>query len=516
MRRVAFILSLLLPITGFAQHLTLDVTTEAAVGTGSYSAVYLTSNRHGILSTNANTAYLRPTLKWGQQVGNWNLEACADLQAQLHTDNAKFYAQQLYLKANWSWLNFCAGTREITPIFRDFRLSSGGILWSGNARPIPGLSIGSHGFVDIPGTRSEVQFIADGFYGYYMDEDYTKGEYEKYLVGKEDRARSFITTGYWSHIKRLAIRTSTRHHFIFSIGIEHSVMFGGSCTNYVDPECNGTYNPKAKDFLMVLIPLAGSSSSALGDQAFFYGSHEGSVPLNFEYQWGGSTRNQYKLSLCHENIFEDGSGMYKGNGWDGMWGLEYHNRKPHSLISGAVFEYFHSTDQSGPIHWDPKDFGPVYGDKFREGKAHGNDNYFNNFFFNAYAHYGQVCGTPMIKSPAYNDDHYLCVTDNRIRAFHIGIEGEIPQLSSFISKLSSPSNGTEGILSYRILSSYRRSWGTNPVPAPAVRHSFDFLGELTLQLPRWTITTALGLDRGDLYGDNTTFDLRISRHFSLK
>ena len=40
-------------------RITYDLTAETAVGTGDYTAFQLATNRHHVLSTRANTAYLR-------------------------------------------------------------------------------------------------------------------------------------------------------------------------------------------------------------------------------------------------------------------------------------------------------------------------------------------------------------------------------------------------------------------------------------------------------------------------
>ena len=46
-----------------------------------------------------------------------------------------------------------AGCRELTDEVVNFELSSGGLVWSGNARPIPQVRAGFIDFVDIPFTK---------------------------------------------------------------------------------------------------------------------------------------------------------------------------------------------------------------------------------------------------------------------------------------------------------------------------------------------------------------------------
>ena len=40
-------------------HITYDLTAETAVGSGDYTAYQLVTNRHHVLGTRANTAYMR-------------------------------------------------------------------------------------------------------------------------------------------------------------------------------------------------------------------------------------------------------------------------------------------------------------------------------------------------------------------------------------------------------------------------------------------------------------------------
>ena len=52
------------PALGNAQdslktHISYDITTEAAVGTGDFTAYQLATNRHHVLGTRSNTAYIR-------------------------------------------------------------------------------------------------------------------------------------------------------------------------------------------------------------------------------------------------------------------------------------------------------------------------------------------------------------------------------------------------------------------------------------------------------------------------
>ena len=56
------------PVLGHAQdtlktHITYDLTTEVAVGTGDFTAYQLATNQHHVLGTRSNTAYMRGALQ---------------------------------------------------------------------------------------------------------------------------------------------------------------------------------------------------------------------------------------------------------------------------------------------------------------------------------------------------------------------------------------------------------------------------------------------------------------------
>jgi hypothetical protein len=64
---------------------------------------------------------------------------------------------------------------------------------------------------------------------------------------------------------------------------------------------------------------------------------------------------------------------------------------------------------------------------------------------------------------------------------------------------------------YRLLASYRESWGTPFVPSVETHHSFNALIEATYHWRQWQFTAGYALDRGNLYGDNYGADIRITR-----
>ena len=118
------------------------------------------------------------------------------------------------------------------------------------------------------------------------------------------------------------------------------------------------------------------------------------------------------------------------------------------------------------------------------------------YIYGAWQHWGMIIGNPLVISPIYNNGSLL-LKSNRIVAHHIGFEG-------------SPAND----LSYRILASYQRSWGTYKNPLPEVADNFNFLAEVAWRprrLPGWEGTLSVGIDAGDLIGRSAGLQLSIAK-----
>ena len=79
-----------------ATPVTFDLTTEAAVGTGDYTAYQLTANRHHVLGTRSNTAYLRGAVNVEHDFSkDLSLSGAVDIIGSVHADH-KVYLQQAY------------------------------------------------------------------------------------------------------------------------------------------------------------------------------------------------------------------------------------------------------------------------------------------------------------------------------------------------------------------------------------------------------------------------------------
>ena len=154
-------------------HVTYDLETEAAVGTGDFTAYQLVTNRHHVLATRPNTAYLRGAINVEHAISkDFTLSGALDAIASVHADH-KTYLQQCF--ANLSFQNTFfieIGSREEKPVLRDDLLSSGSFVKGTNAKPIPQIHVGTNDFWTVPFTKDWLQVNFDFGYGKFLDSNY--------------------------------------------------------------------------------------------------------------------------------------------------------------------------------------------------------------------------------------------------------------------------------------------------------------------------------------------------------
>ena len=465
-----------------------DLTAETAVGSGDYTAYQLTTNRHHVLATRPNTAYLRGAVNVAHQwAEDWKLSGAVDAVASVHADH-KAYLQQCYVNLIWQDFFIEAGTRELKPVLRNPVLSSGAFTKGNNAKPIPQVHVGTNGFWTVPYTKGWLQINADFGYGKLLDSDYREKQFLR-----EGSGNWHYATGTLYHQKHLYFRSNPEKPFFVTVGIEHVAQFGGTGYSTETGVMVAKKKPaNLKAFWKVILPVGDSQyyeNDAMED--WVYGNHIGSMTV----QLGWNINKDHQVQAWLDNPFEDGSGIRKSNGWDGLWGLEYKNRtEGRQYVRGAVVEYVQTTNQSGPLHWDSGDFPEPIRSQITD-LVTGNDNYYNHMFYGAYDHYGMALGNALLAAPIYNKDGYADFRDNRVKAWHLGINGEITDQLSYIVK-----------------GSYREGWGTYANPLARKHHSFDAMLQGIYTLGDWQFSAAYAFDNGNIYGDCNTFNIKIGYH----
>ncbi len=465
--------------------------THVNAGGGNFAPYFIASNSGGIFTQPAGiyqTAQINRKLStknrfeygFGTQVGA-SFTQSTDYDRYL-VDNEKWilnarrqpyiWLQQLWGAIKFRGIFLSVGMKTDDRSLFDSNLGVGDIVVSNNARPIPQVRLGFIDFQDIPFTKGWVQIQAEMAYGKFTDSNWLKNHFSYY--------NGFITTGVWFHYKRCYFRTNPNQPFSVTIGMQHASQFGGYHKAYDKGILYHTAGKpiRLKDFIDVFVQKRGSGGQT-GDEQYYNGNHLGSWDFRASYLFPNGSR----LTGFFQWPWEDGSGIGKLNGWDGIWGIEY-NAANQGWVNSFLIEYIDFTNQSGPIHWAPGD----HPDTSIPGTATGADNYYNNYFYNGWANYGMAIGTPFIKSPIYNRDGFLCFTDNRIRGFQAGIQG-------------SPVRG----LDYRLMTAWRTSTGTLVEPAAKRRNSTSAMVEVSYSFQKingLAIKAQFAFDAGSLFGNN--------------
>ena len=455
-------------------------------GKGDFAPYYIASNSGGV-ATSASSGLLRAgafiPMDYNRRfsfAAGIDLVGGAAKGVDYLTDNgtvslkpSSFFIQQAYAEIKYRQLFLSVGMKERNSFLHNARLSSGDFVEGNNARPIPQVRLGFIDFVDVPFTNYWLQIQAEYSFGKSTDSKWLRN----HICSRNNLG---LTTGWFYSYKRFFFRSDPAMPFSVTVGMQNAVQIGGDYTylyyGYVENPVAKKLKLTFKSFLHTIIP---SSGNAPGNAEYYDGNSIGSWDFLARYRLPSGDC----IKAYFQFPFEDGSGIGKLNGFDGVYGIEY-SSESRSAVSGAVLEYIDFRNQSGPLHYAA---GMVTG-AAGLGSATGADDYYNNFQYNGYMHHGMAIGSPFIKSTIYNTAGNLRVADNRIVGFHLGLSGYLSQK-----------------VDYRALFSYRSSLGTPIVPAVERHTDTSMLLEANCRdifTSGLSLNAKIAFDSGTLYGDN--------------
>ena len=434
--------------------------TGASFTAGKQTPYWLLSNQYGLLTPNKFNGWIKAGVHTQLSKKKIDYDYRLELVNRYGNKN-ELYVNQAYVRLKLYFVNIQAGSIEETFGNQDSILSSGGLMWSGNARPMPKISIMVPNYTKIPFTFGLLEFKGGISHGWFGNEP---------LVNKT-----------WLHHKFGYIQFGGKLPVHIHYGFHHFAQWGGKTEDGV--QLPNTWD----DFAKVFFAKAGGSGAPGPDSLNSLGNHIGSRNFGLDVDL-----HNYKLGVYWQTIFEDGSGKAYRNIRDGLWGFYLHSKEKNKFINGFVYEFINTTDQSGPAHefWilDGVQYTyPIPGGVFYQ--PGGNDDYFNNVIYQfGWTYKNMTIGTPFITSPIIpfeGTGEYI--RNNKVTGHHLGIEGIIKDIS------------------YKIFYSYYLNFGTNSVPFSPNRHQHSVLLQTYFcnKLP-WgiDISTKVGIDIGNMYGNN--------------
>lgn len=458
-----------------------NIEASGSAATDEYTPFWIISNKYGTIPLDAGNASFRAGVFHHQSLGNkLHWDAGIDLLATTPRYR-NIYIQQIYARIKYSCLDLTIGSKENYTSLWDKDLSSGDMVFSSNARPIPEINISIPQFTTIPFTKKRMQFRGNFAVGRSFDDDYI----QEYKNEKQD----YIQNTLWHH-KSLHIRIldpENKFPFTAIIGIRHHAQWGGTSS---DPK-EGTQPHSFKDFVRIIMGKSGDENASLSDQKNALGNHYGAYDLKLGY-----FNPAFNIHIYRQHYFDDRSGMELYNLPDGLYGIQA-DILSFPLMNNIVFEFLHTRDQSGPIHYIKFDR-----DKY-SGYGGGKDDYYNNGeYTTGVSYFNKSIGSPLITSPEYNTNGDLGFKNNRVRAFHLGFQG-------YLSRQ----------VLYRILATSSENWGTMDKPFLKKANNFSCAAKISYCHPRlegWLFSGEIGADFGPTYGDNTGISISIKKSGILK
>ncbi len=482
-----FVLSFCSTIIGLSQTTESNATTYSvdvfgSAATGSNTPFWITSNRYGVVPLEAGNGYLRPVITHNQQFGKgfyWS--AGMDILA-VAPRYKNIYIQQLFAEIGYKSLLLSIGSKESYNSLWDKRLSTGDMIQSINARPIPEINISIPEFTAVPLTKGWFQIKGNLAIGRSFDTNYLKDFIQ---------TEQFYTKNVLWHHKSAFFRIKdpkSSFPLYASFGLRHIAQWGGTSTN---PEL-GKQPQSIKDLVRIFFLKSGGDGASISDKTNVLGAHH----ISYDFQLG-FTKEKWALQAYYQHICADKSGVLFYNGTDGLWGIQL-DIPYFSWINKVVVEYINTQNQSGPFHFIDFDHD------IHSGRGGGGDDYYNNVeYTTGNSYFNRSIGSPLLPSPEYNTDGSLGFQNTRVQGWHIGLEGAfLPQLT------------------YRALFTVMNGWGVPNKPFLRKKHGTSFLFELNYTHPRlsgWMFSGALAGDTGNMLGkESFGFSLGIKKQGILK
>jgi hypothetical protein len=454
--------------------------TFGSLATGVHTPFWTVNQNWGTVPLNADNFYLRASVSHEQKLNeDWSFDAGVDMIGAHSSVYGNPWIQQLYGRLNWRIWRLDIGAREDYTSDMNRRLSSGDFVKSNNYRPIPEVKLSIPEYISVPYTKGNMYIKGDFAIGHYQDSRW-----------KENTARPYnqdYTIQTLSHHKSIYFRFGdmvNKNRMQLTLEMDHVSQWGGKLVRYRSGEYTVIHQPEGiDDFFRVSIAKEGSSSATASDQLYVAGSQWGA----YLFKWDYKLTEKRQLSVYTNHFYDDGSGMVFENYLDGLFGLEY-KTKDKSWLSGAVFEYIYTKQQTGSIHHNLAMDNDHRAKLMKKGN--GNDNYYNNGdYVQGPSYFGRTMGSPLLLSPMYNTDGSLNFKSNRIIAFHLGLEGYI-----------------HPAFQYRLLLTAGQSWGRYYVPFKAIKKGFASHLELIYTPSRpdgFDIKLSVGCDKGEFFGGDT-------------
>lgn len=284
--------------------------------------------------------------------------------------SSRLQIDESYLRFQSHWWELILGRKQRREAYAGLSATNENILWSLNARPLPGF--GFH-------TLRPVFFNGSSGLG-------IEGSWEEFFM---DDQRYVLKTRLHHKMFNLVYRPSEALQLL--AGLHHFVQWGGH-----HPE-HGELPAAFIDYLRVISGREGEEGVD-GQEINALGNHLGSYQLQLRTRLG-----EYKLELIYNHLFEDGSGRVLANTPDGRYGIFVKESRADGWMSALLYEFYYTRNQSA-----------------NSPGTDGVDNYFNNNRYRSgWTYHSRIIGLPFF---GLFQDRFR-VKNNKIIVHHLGVSG---------------------------------------------------------------------------------------------
>jgi len=367
------------------------------------------------------------------------------------------------LASRFNQLILKAGAQSDPIIYGGLHSTNGNMYRSRNARPVPGLSLSTNGYIPF-------LFAKKWFSWRFL--------YEEGIL----KDKQYITDAHLHH-KNLHLRAALSPSLSLSLGLEHYVFWDGYSPNYGQL-------PEWSQYLRYVTGFAGGTGASQNDQDNSSGNQLGSYNMEIKKDWTNISTTFY-----FNHPYEDRSGMELDNLRDGLWGIHLAKSNKNSFITDVVYEYMNTRNQSGLVYMVP---APTPQDPNRK-TGRGGDNYFNQDTYpSGYVHYQRMMGSPLFVPTIGPDGISKGFRSTKMWMHHLRVSGTL-------------GNG----FFWKSLTTWSRNFGTHFNPYTIPLNEFSFLAEGSYNGAKLPFIVKAGLagDYGDRFESRTGGYLGIEFNF---
>ena len=287
---------------------------------------------------------------------------------------------ELYANYRYKWLQVTLGQKHRPILYNGLSASNQNILWSLNARPLPGIRFATNRpvfFSQEPGLERE----GFGFEAIWAE----------YFMGK-DR----YTEGAMLHHKNFRLVYRFSEVWEIKAGMHHFAQWGGN-------PAGNELEKRPDSFSTYLDVITGQGGeSGLEENADVLANHLGSYELFISREF-----RDFRLQFIYNHLFEDSWGMGFGNFPDGRYGIYYEDTETDRLFNSFIVEYYNTRNQRNLN-------GPV---EHLEYFSHG-------IYRSGWTYRNRIIGAPFFTP--YEAETGPGISNNKFSAIHIGIGGQVP------------------------------------------------------------------------------------------